>query len=168
MAILVIDGPEKAGKTTLIQMMKAQEPALEVVKWYQPKWYGEYKAELIRALALPKGALVVWDRSWASDAVYSKLMPKVPRRFLANEEAGEAQLGRYVGYNGLRVILGGPAAPVLAARRTADDLPVAPLDEQRAFIEYGEKWGWLHLSEASPTLATALLIILKAIESRRK
>lgn len=160
MSILVLDGPEKAGKSTLIRWMQEVEPSITVRKWYQPSGYEEYEDALQEDIILP---YVVWDRAWPSDAVYSSLMPQATRRFVADPEAAEAILGTTLRAHGFGVILAGPGASELRARRTSDDLPVDPALEQRAYLDYALKFGWTVHREATRLLAHTLVYDLRRL-----
>lgn len=160
MSLLLVEGPEKAGKSTLIRLIKDLEPGVVVRKWYQPRSYGEYYDALQQDLELP---LVIWDRGWPSDAVYSKLMPTTPRRFQANADWAEDRLGKPLHGRGLKVILLGPDPETLLKRRTEDDLPVNPRLEQLTYLWYARRYNYLTFREGGPTVANALLDLMEQL-----
>lgn len=137
MTVLVISGPEKAGKTTLISVIRDQTGA-RVRPWQRIDDGTEFLTALKEDVADP--GLVVWDRSWACENVYSDLMRRDNR--VGSGWLAEWYMGRAVQAKGLRVIWTGPTWERLQERRTPDDLPVPPRFEQLAYLEYGHEWGW--------------------------
>lgn len=150
--LLVLDGPEKAGKSTLTEALRTSvslnNRETRVRKWGKlddGKWAADwvYRDALEEDSAYP--GLVVWDRSWASEAVYGQLL-KRDRRLAADPWLGEWLYGRGVD---LKYILAGPSPEVLTAAHDAEDLPVEASVEQDAFVEYGIKYGWRVLPRTS-------------------
>jgi hypothetical protein len=144
--IIVVDGPEKAGKTTFIANLSANVQLngrpTRVVKWGKlddGRWAIDsvYAAGLVEAAAW--NGLTVWDRSWASEAVYGRLLNR-ERRLAADPWLGEWLYGRGVDLK--LMLLGDPDPQVMRGDRTPDDLPVDVVDEKRAFSEYGRRFGW--------------------------
>lgn len=138
--IILIDGPEKAGKSTLISELQRAMNA-ETVHWGKVPDDRVYYKPLMQAAESDK--LYIWDRGWPSESVYGVLMCR-RRRLAADPWIGEWEYGRIVQSRGLRVIL---CADVenLIARRTKDDLPVHPRDELRLFLAYAKKFGYIVL-----------------------
>lgn len=143
--LLVIDGPEKAGKTSLIEALRTWvtlkgEPT-KVRKWGKLD-DGKWAIDEVYGFALDEDqlhpGLVIWDRSWASETVYGQLLNR-DRRLAERPELGESLYGRRVQ---LKIILGGPSPAILMGDRTEDDLPVSPAKEQEAFVAYGRQYGW--------------------------
>jgi hypothetical protein len=146
--IILIDGPEKAGKTTLAREVVALDPEVRYRHWTQPSGYAEYLRALYEDLCA--GDVVVWDRGWPSDAVYGELMPAGTRRFPADPWLGEWLLGRAVDTSGLRVVLA-PSTSALIYRRADHQDPtdhkVNPIIERDLYVEYGERFGYAVRSE---------------------
>jgi energy-coupling factor transporter ATP-binding protein EcfA2 len=148
MSVIVFDGPEKSGKTTLIQnlseALKGLGGKVEIRKQSGKAVPDEtmYYAQLLHDASAPiSDLLAIWDRSWASEYVYGKLLYQ--NRPMVNDPfAGEFLLGRLAQANGLRVILAGPDVETLAQRRDYTDLPVDPAKEQSLYIQYGRMFGW--------------------------
>lgn len=143
--VVVISGAEKSGKSTLIEAIRTSvvlgDHPTKVRKWGKlddGRWAVDqvYAEALIEDSAYP--GLVLWDRSWASEAVYGKLLGR-PRRLAEDPWLGEWLYGRGVP---LKYILGGPDPFILKSARTEDDLPVDPIEEKAAFIAYGRQYGW--------------------------
>lgn len=152
MPILVVDGPEKAGKTTLIHAV-AQEWCSRMGKgseawrkhWGPVQTDVEYKAKLEQNVTeLGPQKLIIWDRSWASESVYGLLLERPGRRLADDPWLGEWLYGRAVQAIGLRVMLTADSWE-LAARRDETDLPVSPQVEAQAFIRHGSNYGWAYL-----------------------
>lgn len=143
--LVVLDGPEKAGKTTLasalVEAVKLNGEPTRVRKWGKLD-DGKWAADWVYAKALEEDSqypgVVVWDRSWASEAVYGKLL-KRDRRLAEDPWLGEWLYGRGVA---LKYILAGPDPKVMTAAHDAEDLPVEASEEQAAFVTYGEQYGW--------------------------
>jgi len=143
--LLVIDGPEKAGKTTLVsaladQILLGGHPT-KIRKWGKlddGRWtIDSVYAEALQVDSLYPG-LVIWDRSWASEAVYGRLLNR-DRRLAADPWLGEWLYGRGVD---LKVMVGGPHPSVMTSVHDAEDLPVEAAAEQSAFLEYAVRYGW--------------------------
>lgn len=143
--LLVIDGPEKAGKTSLIAAL-AERVHLNRQETRIRKWGklddGKWAIDEVYGFALDEDlqatGLVIWDRSWASETVYGQLLGR-DRRLAAEPDLGDQLYGRRVQ---LKFILGGPSPAIMLGDRTEDDLPVAPAQEQEAFVAYGRRYGW--------------------------
>jgi hypothetical protein len=123
-------------------------------------------ADALRVDNLHPG-LVIWDRSWASEAVYGRLLGR-PRRLAEDPWLGEWLYGRGVS---LKVILGGPHPEVSLLDRTPDDLPVHPRQEKEAFLQYARDWGWTILGstegERLPLQTLVTLVRLRIEEATR-
>lgn len=135
MTVIIVDGPEAAGKSTFIAN---RFPDAEVRKWgpvpnvsaFVPPFFSDRTSD----------KLVVWDRSWASEVVYNQLLNRgrTPDRIVAELES----------FRPMRIIIAAPAR-TLEMRRNfrlslgqTDDLPVDPEEELRAFLAYGNAHGW--------------------------
>lgn len=136
---IVIDGPEKAGKSTLARAicLLVADRGGSVYRHFSGS--DPVTTEAIQAAydQLDATPVLVWDRSWASGEVYQSLgVPQLPIAVLAGGEGLAAPL------RPLRVMLIGPDAETLAAKRTPDDLPIDPAVERRAFQQYARTHGW--------------------------
>lgn len=143
MPVLVIDGPEKAGKSTLIgrivELWQAQVSGLpaHIKHWGPVKSDTEYLHQLKHDMTLEPERLVIWDRSWASEHVYGLLLQR-PRRLALDPWLGEWLYGRAAD---LKVVLHSHGDE-RATRRDSTDLPVNPYLEGGAFQEYAQRFGW--------------------------
>jgi hypothetical protein len=109
----------------------------------------------------------LWNRSQASEAIYSKLLGR--KSALADTPLlGEYLYGRVELTLGPRVILLGPDPAALTALRDATDHPVEVAAEREEYRRYGESFGWQVLENPhDPAYAQALAERLLAdIESR--
>ena len=147
MPIIVIDGCEKVGKTTviekLIQKFKAANIEAERVHWTNKNMVPDDRAvtPLLIEHSGNLNKVWLWDRGWPSEYVYGRLLGR-DHRMTLDPWIGEWLHGRAVQANGLRVILTGPPPSILRSLRDATDLPVSAADEQSLFIEYGQRFGW--------------------------
>lgn len=139
--IAVIDGPEKAGKSSLCARLRHYYPGLRIRHWFGRVWSPfAYVAAMQEDIADP--VPVVWDRSWASECVYSQLLSREDIGFRDDWWLAAWLYDRVVQTVGVRVMLLGSSVAELAARRTPDDLPCDPAAEQSAFRSYACRFGW--------------------------
>lgn len=147
MPIIVLDGPEKAGKSTLAAAVAA-EPwrglPVQVRHWGRLDPHNYY-ADRVYLAALRSDCayrgLVVWDRSWLSGSVYGQLLDRRDR-LRDDPWLGEWLYGRAVLAGGQRVCLLGPDAATLEAARSADDLPVSAVEERELYRQMADRAGW--------------------------
>lgn len=144
--VIVIDGPEKSGKSTLIAALKEslERDYLQVTvrHWGQVKPDDRiYAAPLEADFGLSDNNVVIWDRSWASEHVYGKLLGR-QRRGATNPWLLEWLHGRAVHGNGLKVMVLPLDMTQNARRRDDTDLPVIPAQEYDAFLSYASLFGW--------------------------
>lgn len=152
MAILIVDGPEKAGKSTIIDAVARRCQQLGftvgVRRWGQvdpdDRVYSPCLQEDARR---PANDLMVWDRSWASEHVYGKLLGR-DRRLVDDPWLGEWIHSRAVQTVGMRVMLLGPSVGALRELRDDSDLPVNPAEERALFDLYARRFGWTTFSNA--------------------
>lgn len=153
----VISGPEKAGKTTLIDAL-----AKCVRVNYDPfirHWSGpaedQRNTRYLRPLqddyvSVQAGFPVIWDRSWLCHNVYGLLLNSPMNETVRNPLLSEWLYGRAISHLGKRFVLlpsslrSDPSAPwnQLASRRSADDLPVHPKMEYSLYKSLAESYGW--------------------------
>ncbi len=137
---VVIDGAEKAGKTTLAMAIIAHANNAGLTTKYRHFTGADPVTDdsLDEIMDdLDQVALVVWDRSWASGQVYGDL------GFHQRPEAVKAE-GEilFKGVQPVKLMLLGASAEALAAKRTIDDLPVEPAVEREAFADYAKQHDW--------------------------
>lgn len=153
--MLVLSGPEKAGKTTLLQAIEEAWPGVDGAgsvtrrAWHHrdrdPKDLRDTRnlRALVEDIELAKDPqhLVIWDRSWVCESVYGILLGR--KSDLAdNPFLGEWLYGRAIQAVGMRAIML-PADPrELEKRRSADDLQVHPALEYRAYKDHALKFGY--------------------------
>lgn len=143
MPLVVIDGPEKAGKSTLAALL-AREHGAEVRHFgAEPSAGFLYDLVFARALIedLAKPHLVVYDRSWASEVVYGSYYHR-RRRLVADPWLGEWLYGRVAATLGVRLVLLGPPAEALHRLRSPDDHDIPAGMERVLFAGYAQRWGW--------------------------
>lgn len=147
-ASLIFDGPEKAGKSTIIKKVAKQAKAegwkVRVHKWTGPAMqdWDIYARTMEKQVAryIDRGYLLIWDRSWLSEIVYGSLLE--PRPINEYWERFGFILNTITSNWGLQVCLLGPDSETLRKNRDASDLPVDPSDERKAYKEYADWFGW--------------------------
>lgn len=161
--IIVLDGPEAAGKTTLAEaiVIEAESRGIKTRLRHWGQLEHSWTADAVYAEALEydltgpgQYGLCVWDRSWASEAVYGKVLKR--ERRLANDWwLGEWLYGRAAQMCGKRVMVLGPDASTLAARRFArndpTDLVVSEAHERAMFQQYAKQFGWTYTTDIPNT-----------------
>jgi hypothetical protein len=159
MPFLYVDGPERAGKSSYIQLIAEawrnrlaslqmpEDGGLRVRHWGpisdsyegQPGDYIYVDAFQKDLEDISPNFLVVWDRGPISEAVYSFLLNRPNRRlatnwFLLHSLHIKPMLQET---RGLCFILTGPESEVLESRRTKEDLAVSPYREKLLFETIG-------------------------------
>lgn len=143
---LIVDGPEKAGKTSLIERIKQTDiaPKITVVKW-GPVYPDDrvYADHLRKIWEYPskEQELIIFDRGWPAEHVYARLLDR-HRRGRARPWLLEWLHSRATYANGVRVILLPRDPDDSIIRRDETDLPVNPRDEIAYFSEFGYRYGW--------------------------
>jgi hypothetical protein len=153
MRILTVDGPEKAGKNTLIQAildrLNSNRPGFAVWRHWNrpvPRHMAHMTALLddmqqVRSQEAESGqpGLLIWNRSHLSEAVYGSLLG---RKSDIDMLQAELWYGRILQTLGPRIVLLGPDEATLATRRDQTDLPVDPAHERAAFLKLGATYGY--------------------------
>jgi len=164
MSVIVLDGPEKAGKTTLARQVMALDPSVRYRHWGPVASITEYDRPLVDDV--PPDHLVIWDRSWASEHVYDRLLRR-GAVLGADPWYGEWKYGTSARSNGLLVMMLGEDPSVLESRRTPDDHTVIPAEVERAqFKWYAHEYGWQVYEGNPPDLAADLLTMVYAERAR--
>lgn len=132
---IIVDGPEKAGKTTFIRQL-ADLIGARIRKQSGPAKpdYTCYYHHLIEDMKADQP--VIWDRGWASEWVYGSLMLD---RHIADPFAMEELLAPLAG---VKVMVLGPGTSEQFEKRDYTDLPVDPRFERELFKKYGRQFGW--------------------------
>lgn len=139
--IILIDGPEKTGKSTLIKELTRQLDGAGVQvhhrRWGQVKPDDRaYTAPLQQDLDSKTKGVTIWDRGWPSEHVYGKLLNR-PRRGATNPWILEWLHGRALVARGAKVILVPTDYKAPLQFRDDTDLPVDVGAEYRGFVDYG-------------------------------
>lgn len=167
---LIVDGCEKAGKSTFVALFAklVREQAGKSVKIRKqsgaanPDWT-IYMAQLAEDLMDQSVDLIIWDRSWLSEVVYSMLMPgrsipDVPEVFNVIEDLSDHMA---------RLVLLGPDTATLVEKRDQTDMPVDPAKERELFRAYGTMNGWLVLANQHTERGLSALVLLAQEELDR-
>ena len=153
MTVILIDGPEKAGKSTVIAAIERRFAGVEVRRW-GPVSPDDRVYSAPMAEDLEKPGIVVWDRGWPSEYVYGTLLNR-DRRLTNDPWLGEWLHGRALQTAGVRCILLGPDPETLTKHRNETDLPVPPAVERQMYQEYGFRFGYVTIdNQHTPWEAT--------------
>lgn len=165
MTVLVFDGPEKAGKTTLINATAAELRRrgfdVNIRRWGPVDPDDRVYAPALQKDVTEPETFHLWDRSWASEYVYATLLNR-NRRLNREPWLGEWLHGRAVSATGAKfMVLGLPQE--LTARRDATDLPVDPGAEFRYFRSYQIRNAWYPVTNeyTDESLATNVNNVLR-------
>lgn len=168
--IVVVEGPEKAGKTTFINALEQRL----VGEGYQverrklkaddedDRRYTPMLQEDVRKL----DKVVIWDRGWVSEYVYATLLER-PRRAARNPWLMEWIHSRAVRPNGALFTVIPENWDELYERRDSTDLPVDPRREAGLFIRHSLKYDW-QILEHNYTGRSLQKMVDAAMETIRK
>lgn len=141
--IIVVDGPEKAGKSTLVARLQSVLPNSTVRHWGPVSPDDRVYSKPLQEDAMSEN-WVIWDRCWASEHVYGKLLGR-DRRLAEDPFLGEWLYGRTVQARGLRVMLLPSRPAVTSHLRDDSDLPVDPTQEYDMYENYARTYYWTTL-----------------------
>lgn len=157
--IILIDGPEKAGKSTLAKVL-AEQLHGTIRRWGPVDPDDRVYTPFLKEDSMST-RWFIWDRGWPSEHVYGKLLNR-DRRLTSDPWLGEWLHGRAVQTSGVRVILLPTGAVDTGDLRDSSDLPVNPRAEFEAFMQYGKDFDYLMLTNyytEDSVLSNAELII---------
>ena len=138
--IITIDGPEKAGKTTLINAIREISKGTTVVHWGPVDPDDRVYLEPLKK-AVASDQWVIWDRCWPSEHVYGKLLNR-NRRLAVDPWLGEWLYGRAVQSAGVKIMLLPDHSERLKSYRDSSDLPVDPKIETEMYENYAKNYQW--------------------------
>ena len=176
---LVIDGPEKAGKSYTIKQLKKVARKhfrrVKVVKWTEPAFddFMCYHRKAEKHLKFVKrGGLVIWDRSYLSEVVYGGIFPAPHRVIYDDLVANVHKVSWILRSFGVQYCLLGPNIERLVENRDSTDLPVHPRIEVREYEYWARKFGWMtvynqHNPQSLQDLMTMMISDVKAAAQRR-
>ena len=161
MPVIAIDGPEKAGKTTIIlELLKAFEKyqiKSERVHWGPVSPDDREYSYLLKLHTMDKHKVWVWDRCWPSEYVYGKLLNR-DHRGTRDPWILEWLHGRAVQLYGSRFMVLGPDVNVLSGIRDDTDICVDPYDEKSLYKEYAQRFGWSIINNAHTTASLSATV----------
>lgn len=172
MPLVIFDGPEAAGKTTLIEaLMKEWGPNSTLRSWGPRDSWLEYCQPLFDDLKATKQdpqCLVVWSRSWASRFVYNKLLsqgqsvPPSVTRELENIVVASGGLLYFV-YASILELMSRRMARIEEGGHKPDH-PISPEKELYAFQSYMRGRKWAAISGADDTDQEVRSIIYRLVQ----
>ena len=173
MTVIVIDGPEKAGKTTLINELVRtyieKGVQAERVHWGPITPDDRVYAEPLREQCQDLDKVWVWDRGWPSEYVYGHLLGR-DRRGAKDPWLLEWLHGRAVQVNGVRAMLSGPSCADMRELRDDTDLDVSVNMEQGLYIKYALRHGWTLIKNehTQENLQGSVQRIIDEVASKRR
>lgn len=167
MPIVIFEGPEAAGKTTLIERLQERwGPNYQFRGWGPRESWLEYCQPLfddIQSCRQDPELLVIWSRSWLSRAVYNNLLEQgrpVPRAVITELD------NTVIREKGLLFLVASPENVLLSRRlerlNQRDSKPDHPLDPKKELAEFyiqNRSRKWRMLSGIKPTDATVTEIL---------
>ncbi len=168
--IVVVEGPEKAGKTTFInaleQRLVGEGYQVERRKLNADDEDDRRYSPMLQEDMCKLDKVVIWDRGWISEYVYATLLER-PRRAAHNPWLMEWIHSRAVRPNGALFTVVPEDLDELYERRDSTDLPVDPWLEARLFIQHSIEYDW-QILEHSYTGPSLQKIVDAALETIRK
>lgn len=163
--VIVVDGPEKAGKTTFIEALAKHLKTKGIS--YSRRKFGPTDNDYGYGIYLQQDAVddlvevAIWDRAWPSDFVYPTLVPEYRRglnKVFWNDPGASEIFNEVLEAYGVGVILLGPTADTLEKNRDASDRQVPPKLERELYRDYGLKFGWRVFENQHTDVEVASLI----------
>lgn len=159
MPLVIFDGPEAAGKSTLIDALaEAWGPEFAIRQWGPRDSWLEYCQPLFEDLKCVKSHptfLQIWSRGWASRSVYNRLLTQGQ---VVPVEVTKALDDIVVRSGGLLVLVTAPVSTLLSRRlariEAGNFKPDHSLDvhkELRAFQDYTRNRKWMNISGIGDT-----------------
>lgn len=149
--LILVDGPEKAGKTTLVNYLNTtlQCVGYETEVVHQGPWTPDDRiiAGMVKQHSQDR-MVHIWDRGWPSEEVYASLLGR-NRRARHNAFLMEWLHGRATPY---KYILLPNDGNQLISRRDSSDLPVNVFDEIEEYKKY-EDYGYRVLTNDYQNIA---------------
>lgn len=167
--MLVIDGPEKSGKSSTIRLIVdyLEKRGVAVrVRHLEPVLPDDRVYTTYLKSDVDWNTFVIWERSWVSEHIYARLLCR-PCRLQYDPWLGEWLYGRAVQTEGERIILLGPSVDELYRRRDKTALTVDPAEERNMFLEYGQRFQLHVIENQYGVLDDQILSIVDAALERR-
>ena len=147
--LVVLEGPEKAGKTTLgmklFDSFQGKKSYIHHVAGDSTIKNVDAELDMIGNKAIEH--LTVVDRWWLSELVYGPLMGRESTLKLCSGEA-HYRWGKKAAHLGRSFVVWAPEA-TLTKRREPDDLPVTPAQELHQYYVVTDQVCWLLLEQPS-------------------
>lgn len=169
--IIVFDGPNKSGKSTLISnvtiALKEYQFKVRTRHWGPLKIDDrEYTESLIEDTASED--IVIWDRSWVCESVYGKMLDR-KRRLVESPWLGEFIHTRGVKLNGLCFIVSPSLAGLNIDLLDKSDAQFSdnPYWERQLFTDYANnfKWHRLYNSFTEESMHSMVNTVVDAVQN---
>lgn len=146
--IIVIDGPENSGKSTVARKLDSLETGWmhqTITKQSGRALPNEdiYIEDLYNDL-YNNDLLTIWDRSWISEYVYGRILNQ-DRPIAIDPFIGFWKFDRFVIGNGVSVILSGEDVYEMELMRDSSDIQTDSLSERILFEDYADTFGLMKI-----------------------
>jgi hypothetical protein len=145
MTVIIVDGPEKTGKThtiaRIIDELNGFGIPAERVHWGLVDDYDAY-VPMLKEHTAKRDKVWVWDRAWPSEFVYGKLLNRESHTMTKDPWLGAWCLDRAADANGLKVMLLPEDVTALMKVRDATDQKVHPQHEVEMYNLYAMDYEW--------------------------
>jgi hypothetical protein len=145
MTVIIVDGPEKTGKTTTIgrirDELESRGKRTERVHWGLVADDTAY-TEMLKVHTAKRDKVYIWDRAWPSEYVYGRLLNRVDHRMTNDAWVGAWCHDRAADANGLKLMLLPQDQIAAQVLRDSSDQPVHVQDEARLYEDYARRFGW--------------------------
>jgi GTPase SAR1 family protein len=146
--IIVIDGPEKSGKTTFIGKLTSYLQSLtydvRLRKWGRLETDDREYTPALKEDLQARQRITIWDRAWPSEHVYGNLLGR-DRRLSNDPWLGEWLHRRALIGNGMGIIMLPALAGLNIGMHDETDLPVDVYAERTAYSAYANRFRWTTL-----------------------
>jgi len=166
--VILVEGAEKAGKSTLISEVMAIDHDVVGRHWGPVDPDDRVYLDKLKQDCLSE-TVFMWDRAWPSEHIYAKLLDR-NRRLKDDAWLGEWLYGRAVmASGGVRIMIDRHPA-ILEKYRDNSDLKVNPIAEQASYRLYAKEFGYMVMrnDDDPKTVLSYAELLVKSIRQWRE
>ena len=164
--IIALEGPEKAGKTTLASALKEEFKKsnldFSIWKWGPPP--KNYRTvddiDLIQQVE-ESGQHEIWDRAWVGRHVYSRMNADLDTRYtMVHPAIDDFTCEWKMGMRVMDKIMLIPHLRRVLEHRDETDIICSPIEESQRFLAHGTMYGWdIYLEDWDVDLLVSDIVI---------